>query len=244
VIDDVLADRYWPGENPIGKRISRGNPDNPATVWFDVIGVVGHAAHEGLDADARVQYYFHYRQRPLGGASIVVRTTGDPLQGLAAVRAAVRDVDPDIPLSGIATMESLIDRSVGQRRLAVLLLGVFAFVGLLLAATGIYGVMAQMVTERAQEMGVRMALGAGRREVLALVLAQGARLAAFGVAIGVVASLALTRVIQSQLFNVRATDPATFVAVTALLASVGLMATLIPALRATRLDPLTALRQE
>jgi putative ABC transport system permease protein len=244
VIDDVLADRYWPGENPIGKRISRGNPDNPATVWFDVIGVVGHAAHEGLDADARVQYYFHYRQRPLGGASIVVRTTGDPLQGLAAVRAAVRDVDPDMPLSGIATMESLIDRSVGQRRLAVLLLGVFAFVGLLLAATGIYGVMAQMVTERAQEMGVRMALGAGRREVLALVLAQGARLAAFGVAIGVVASLALTRVIQSQLFNVRATDPATFVAVTALLASVGLMATLIPALRATRLDPLTALRQE
>jgi predicted permease len=244
VIDEVLAERYWPGENPIGKRISRGNPASPATVWFEVIGVVGHAAHEGLDADARVQYYFHYRQRPLGGGSLIVRTAAEPLSSVAALRQAVRDVDADMPLSGIASMEDLIDRSVGQRRLAMFLLGVFAFLGLLLAATGIYGVMAHMVTQRAQEMGLRMALGAGRRDVLSLVLGQGVKLAALGLALGVAGSLALTRVIESQLYNVRATDPLTFVTVTALLAVVGLVATMVPALRATRLDPVTALRQE
>jgi predicted permease len=244
VIDEVLAERYWPGENPIGKRISRGNPANPATVWFEVIGVVGHAAHEGLDADARVQYYFHYRQRPLGGGSLIVRTAGEPLSSVAALRQAVRDVDADMPLSGIASMEDLIDRSVGQRRLAMFLLGVFAFLGLLLAATGIYGVMAHMVTQRAQEMGLRMALGAGRRDVLSLVLGQGVKLAVLGLALGVAGSIALTRVIESQLYNVRATDPLTFVTVTALLAAVGLVATMVPALRATRLDPVTALRQE
>jgi putative ABC transport system permease protein len=244
VIDEVLAERYWPGENPIGKRISRGNPANPATVWFEVIGVVGHAAHEGLDADARVQYYFHYRQRPLSGGSLIVRTAGEPLSGVAALRQAVRDVDADMPLSGIASMEDLIDRSVGQRRLAMSLLAVFAFLGLLLAATGIYGVMAHMVTQRAQEMGLRMALGAGRRDVLSLVLGQGVKLAALGLALGVAGSIALTRVIESQLYNVRATDPLTFVTVTALLAVVGLVATMVPALRATRLDPVTALRQE
>jgi len=141
-------------------------------------------------------------------------------------------------------MESLIDRSVGQRRLAVLLLSAFAVIGLLLAATGIYGVMSQMVNQRAKEMGLRMALGAGVPSVLGLVLRQGLLLASFGVGLGVLGALGLTRLLDSQLFGVRATDPFTFVGVTALLVSVGLAACLLPATRAARLDPVTTLRLE
>ena len=244
VIDEGLARRYWPDTDPIGKRITRQNPQNPETQWWEVIGVVGHTAHEGLDADARVQLYFSSRQRALPFASLVVRTRGEPLSAVPAIRAAVGEIDAQLPLAGIATMESLIDRSVGQRKLAMILLGVFAAIGLLLAATGIYGVMSHMVTQRAQEVGVRMAMGANRGDVLRMVLAQGAKLATIGVGLGVVGSLALTRLVQNQLFGVRATDPMTFVSVTALLAAVGLLATAIPALRATRMDPVQALRQE
>ena len=244
VIDEGLARRYWPDADPIGRRITRQNPESPEAAWWEVVGVVGHTAHEGLDADARVQLYFSSRQRVPPFAALVVRTRGEPLAAVAAVRAAVLEIDPQMPLAGIATMESLIDRSVGQRRLAMILLGVFAAIGLLLAATGIYGVMSHMVTQRAQEVGVRMAMGADRTDVLRMVLVQGGKLAGIGVGLGVAGSLALTRFVQNQLFDVRATDPVTFVSVTALLAGVGLLATAIPALRATRMDPVEALRQE
>jgi ABC-type antimicrobial peptide transport system permease subunit len=141
-------------------------------------------------------------------------------------------------------MSALIERSVGQRRLAMLLLGTFAMIGLLLAATGIYGVMSYNVTQRAQEMGVRMALGAGRRDVLGIVMRQGMVLAAIGTGIGIIGALALTRAVQSQLFDVTATDAQTFIGVTVLLVLIGAVATLVPALRATRMDPVDALRQE
>ena len=206
--------------------------------------MVAHTAHEGLDADPRAQLYFSYRQSPQPFMAFAIRTDGPPLQALPAVRAALAEVDPQLPLAAPAAMEDLIDASVGQRRLAVVLLSIFAGLGLTLAATGIYGVMSYDVAQRTQELGVRMALGAARQDLLRMVLSRGARLAGVGVLLGIAASLALTRAIQSQLFGVRATDLGTFSAVAGILAAVGLMATLVPALRATRLDPVRALRQE
>jgi putative ABC transport system permease protein len=244
VVDEELVKRYFANRDPIGQHIIFGNPESPNALRIQIVGVVGHSAHEGLDAERRVQVYTSYRQRAVSFMALAIRTQGDPLAMVQAVRQAILAVDPEQPIANIATMESLIDRSVGQRRLAMLLLGVFAAIGLLLAATGIYGVMSYSVTQRAQEMGVRMALGAGRRDVLAMVMKQGMALAGIGTLIGVASAWALTRALQTQLFNVDATDPPTFIAVTLLLVLIGLIATLVPALRATRLDPVSALRQE
>ena len=244
VVDDKMVERYWPDVDPIGKRISFDGTPEPDSEWFTVVGVVGHAAHEGLDADPRVQVYVPYRMAPQPFMAFAIRTEGPPMTVLPAVRAALAEIDPALPLASVATMEDLIERSVGQRRLAVVLLSIFAGLGLTLAATGIYGVMSYDVAQRVQELGVRMALGAGRRDLLGMVLSRGARLAGIGVVLGVLGSLGLTRAIQSQLFGVRATDVQTFAGVAVLLAAVGLLATLVPALRAVRLDPVRALRQE
>jgi putative ABC transport system permease protein len=244
VIDEQMVKRYFSGADPIGKRITfDANPD-PESQWETVIGVIGHAAHEGLDAGPRVQIYRAYAQRPRPSMAIAIRTEGPPLLALPAVRTALAEVDPQMPLASPMAMETLIENSVGRRRLAVVLLSLFAGLGLALAATGIYGVMSYDVAQRTQELGVRMALGAARRDLLRLVLSRGARLAGAGVLLGVAGSLALTRAIESQLFGVRATDVPTFAAVAMLLAGVGLVATLVPAMRAMRLDPVRALRQE
>jgi ABC-type antimicrobial peptide transport system permease subunit len=161
-----------------------------------------------------------------------------------AVRAAVHEVDRDMPIARVRTMEELVEGSMGQRRLSTVLLGVFAGIALLLASIGIYGVMSYTVTQRTRELGVRVALGASRQSVLRLVLRQGMTLAVLGVAIGLGGAFGLTRLIAAQLFNVRPTDPATFAVVTAALTGVALVATLAPALRATRVDPIIALREE
>jgi putative ABC transport system permease protein len=244
VVDEELARRYWPNEDPIGKRVTRGAPDGEEPEWWEVVGVVGHTMHEGLDAEARVQLYFPYRQVGRANMSLVVRTAGDPAAATNAVRQAIYSVDRDQPLAQLRTMDELLAASVGQRRLSVLLLGIFSGVALLLASVGIYGVMSHSVTQRSREIGVRMALGAARGNVLALVLRQGMALALVGVGIGLAGALALTRVIASQLYAVRATDPATFAAVAVLLAAVAAVATLLPALRATRVDPVVALRED
>ena len=238
VVDEVLAQRFWPGEDAIGKRLRFG-PD-----WIDVVGVVGHAAHEGLDADPRVQVYGSYRQFDQSGMWIAVRSAGSAQAAVPGVRDVVRRADPLLPLARLATMERLIEESVGERRVSMLLLGVFAAVALLLAATGVYGVMSQNVGQRTRELGVRIAMGADRGEVLRLVLKQGMGLAAIGIGVGLIGTAALTRFIRSQLFGIEPTDPATLLSVTALLALVAAMATLLPALRATRVDPVSALRQE
>jgi putative ABC transport system permease protein len=175
---------------------------------------------------------------------VALRTAGDPERYTNLARAAVRSVDPDQPISGVHTMDELIALSVGQRRLSMLLLSLFSGIALVLASVGIYGLMSYSVAQRSRELGVRIALGAARSDVLRLVLRQGMSLALMGIVIGVGAAFALTRLIESQLYDVRATDPATFVGVAALLAVTALAANLVPALRATRVDPAVVLREE
>jgi len=248
VIDQEFVRRYWPTENPLGKRFTFGPPDGVTDTtrneWIEVVGVVGHAAHEGLDADPRIQLYLPYRQSAIPFMAVAVRTAGNPERYVNQVRDAVRTVDPDQPISNLAQMEELLSRSVGQRRLSMMLLSLFSGIALVLASIGIYGVMSYSVTQRARELGVRIALGADRTTVLRLVLRQGMGLALVGIAIGLVAALALTRLIESQLYGVTATDPATFVLGAAILGATALVANLIPAIRATRLDPAVVLRDE
>jgi predicted permease len=248
VVDEEFVRRYWPRENPLGKRFTFGPPDGAVDTttreWIEVVGVVGHTAHEGLDAEARLQLYLPYRQIPQQFMSVAVRTAGDPARFVTRLRDAVHSADPELPISNVRTMDELIEQSVGQRRLSMMLLSLFSGIALVLASIGIYGVMSYSVTQRSRELGVRIALGAGRADVLRLVLRQGMSLALLGIAIGVGAALLLTRVIESQLYGVRASDPVTFVAVALLLGLTALAANLVPAVRAMRVDPAVVLRDE
>lgn len=244
IVDEEMVQHFWQGADPIGKRITFDNLTDSTIRWIEVVGVVSHTMHEGLDANPRVQVYF-----PLAGSpfpvpfqAFVVRTVGDPIALSPLVKRAVASVDPDLPVSNVATMESLIDGTTGSRRFAMLLLGSFSVLAAGLAAIGLYGVMSYSVTQRAKELGVRVALGAGPREVLALVLGQGIRLALVGLGIGLVAALALSRVLRSMVFGISTTDPLTFVLIPLLLLTVTAVASWLPARRATRVDPLEALR--
>ncbi|HTR21618.1 MAG TPA: ABC transporter permease [Gemmatimonadales bacterium] len=244
IVDQEMVRRYWPNTDPIGKRITFNDLTDSTIHWIQVVGVVGHMAHEGLDADKRVQVYFPLAQRGLPFLGMTVRTAGDPLSAVGTVRAAARTVDPDLPLAGIDTMDHLIEQSMGGRRFAMLLLGGFAVLAMILASIGLYGVMSYTVTQRARELGVRVALGASTGEVVGLVLGQGVRLTLIGVGVGLLAALLLTRVMRGMVFGVSTTDPVTFVAIPALLVAVALLATYLPARRATTVDPIEALRAE
>ena len=248
VIDDEFVRRYYPKENPLGKRLTFGPPegstDTTAREWIEVVGVVGHTKHEGLDADARIQLYLPFAQIPQQFMAVAVRTAGNPEGYVNQMREAVRSADPELPISAVRTMEELIEQSVGQRKLSMMLLSLFSGIALVLASIGIYGVMSYSVTQRSRELGVRIALGARRADVLRLVLRQGMSLALIGIGIGVAAALILTRLIESQLFGVRASDPLTFVVVALLLGTTALIANLVPALRAMRVDPAVVLREE
>jgi putative ABC transport system permease protein len=248
VIDDEFVRRYWPHDDPIGKRFTFGPPagatDTSSREWITVVGVVGHTKQEGLDAENRLQLYLPYRQSGRPFLTFAVRTAGRPEQYVNPVRRAVQSVDPEQPLSNVRSMDELISRSVGQRRLSMMLLSLFSGIALVLSSVGIYGLMSYSVAQRSRELGVRIALGAARVDVLRLVLRQGMSLALTGIVIGVGAAFALSRVIESQLFGVRATDPTTFLAVAALLGLTALAANLIPAWRATRVDPAVVLREE
>jgi predicted permease len=250
-IDDVFARAYFPNENPIGKRI------NLATfnVQAEIVGVVGHIKQWGLDADAKagIQAQFHYpfmqlpeRLMPLvaDSVAVVLRTEGDPAAVMGSVRRAVEEIDSRQVIYNVITMDEVVSNSFAARRLSMILLAVFAALALVLACAGIYGVISYLVGQRTHEIGVRIALGAQRGDVLRLVLGHGARMALLGVGIGVVAALALTRLMSRLLFGVSATDPLTFTAVAILLTLVALAACYIPARRAMRVDPIVALRCE
>jgi putative ABC transport system permease protein len=244
IIDEKFAEQYWPGQDPIGKRLKYGGAD-PANPWTTVVGLVANVRYQGPDQESpRVQLFLPYTQSTFLGAALVIRTAGDPKDMAAAVRGEVLGMDPDLPVYAIRTMNEVLKESVASRRLYMTLLGIFAGVAMILAAIGLYGVMAYSVTQRTHEIGIRMALGAKAGDVLRLVVGQGMALALAGVGIGLVAAFALTRLLSSLLFAVSATDPYTFAIISLILAGVALGATFIPAHRATRVDPMVALHYE
>jgi len=247
IVDEEMVKRYWPNADPIGKRVTFNNPQRDSVVrWMTVVGVVGHTKHAGLDDKTRVQMYHpsHRYGFTSNSMSFAIRSDGDPTRVLPAARAALHAIDPDVPIYDISTMDANIANSMGQRRFAMMLLGLFAVMAVVLASIGIYGVMSYSVTQRAHEIGIRMALGAARQNVLRMVMGQGLLLVGAGVLIGVLGAFGLTRLIASQLFGVRPTDPSTFVLVAVTLVGVAALATFVPAMRATRVDPVVALRDE
>ncbi len=243
IIDETVARKYWAGEDPIGRRITfEGERKNP--LWREIIGIVGHVKSRALDGESRPQYYVPLDQRPESSMFLAVRTTGGPSSVAPAVRALIHSLDKDLPVYRVTTMEQLVASSLAQRQFSTLLLGVFALIALLLAAVGLYGVTAYSVTQRTHEIGLRVALGAQRSDVLKLVVGQGMVLTVIGVAIGLASAAALTRVMSTMLFGVAATDRTTFIAVSLVVVIVALLACYIPARRATKVDPLVALRYE
>jgi predicted permease len=242
VIDDVLARQYWPDEDPIGKRIIRDR-DEP---HLRIVGVVAHVHRDSLAVDSnKGVYYQALWQRPFTLAHYVVKAeSGDGSQLTGAIREAVRSVDPTQAVYDLKTMDERVAESLGARRFALTLLGAFAVMALVLAAIGIYGVINYSVTQRTQEIGIRMALGAERVRVLRLILMEGLVLAAWGSGVGLAAAAALVRLMKSQLFGVSAFDPLTFAMTVAVLALVALLACYVPAYRAMRVDPMVALRYE
>jgi putative ABC transport system permease protein len=244
LVDDVLAHRYWPHGSALGRRITYDGAANPKAQWIEIVGVVEHTTQEGLDGERRTQVYLPLAQSGRPNLQIAVRTRGEPHAAVAAVRAAVHDVDADLPLSRIRSMDEMMDASTGPRRFSMILLGIFAGVALTLAAIGLYGVMSYSVTQRSRELGIRIALGARVADILRMVVRQGLALAVTGMGVGLVAALLVTRLIKSMLFGVPATDLVTFGGMVALLLVVALVACYLPARRATRVDPVVALRAE
>jgi putative ABC transport system permease protein len=240
LISETFARRYFPDETPLGKRIGNGNPDN----WTEIVGVVADVKQFGLSQDARVTMYFPLAQRPARRLFYALRTTAEPLSQTPVFRNAVATLDKNLAVSDIQTMQGRTAQSIGQERFTLLLFGLFAALALILAAAGIYGVMSYSVAQRTHEIGIRQALGAQTRDVLALVLREGLLLVLIGAAIGVSAALLLTSLMEKLLFGVSPTDPLTFVGVAGLLAAVALLACYLPARRATRVDPMEALRYE
>jgi putative ABC transport system permease protein len=250
IIDEALAQQHFPNEDPIGKQLSQSTSGTPS---HEIVGVVQHVEQDNLEGQAtrRPQFYLSFNQIPadrLPGftrrINLLIRTDVEPTSLTSAVRGQIAALNKDQAIFNVRTMEEIVGQSVAPRRFSMLLLTVFAVVALVLASIGIYGMMSYAVAQRTREIGVRMALGAPRSNVLRLVILQGMRLALAGVGLGLVASVALTRTLNNLLFGVSSTDPATFIAIALLLAVVAFVACFVPARRATQVDPTIALRSE
>jgi putative ABC transport system permease protein len=246
IINETLATRFFPGENPIGQRIKPGigNGYGGKNPMREIVGVVGDVKVQNLAAQSRPQCYVPLQQSPLGVMSLVVRVQGSPLELVPAVRRVVASTSKQTPVYNIKTLAQLLSQSVAQPRFTTLLLGIFAALAVVLAATGLYGVISYSVAQRTHEIGIRMALGAEKSDVLKMVAGQGLKLALIGVGIGIIGALVLTRFLASLLFGVKPTDPLTFIAVSLILIAVALLACYIPARRAAKVDPIIALRYE
>jgi predicted permease len=251
VVNEALAKRFYPNQNPIGRRIRPPfSADTSATPWFTIIGVAENVKQGGLDAEPGTELYFNYEQGPRlvrrapGQMNVVMRTSRSVDQFAPQIRRAVAAADPALPIVQLRTMEDVFGDSVTRQRFLSLLLGIFASVALVLAAIGTYGILSYMVTERQREIGIRMALGAGSAQVVRLVLGQGLGMAIIGIGLGVVGALGLSRLTTSLLYGVSPADPVTFSAVAAVIALVAMAACVVPTRRATRVDPLAAIRME
>jgi putative ABC transport system permease protein len=254
IINETLARRHWPNEDPLGRRLRLldAPPDQATTQYMTVVGVVADAKNRGLSVEPGQEIYVPLRQqvasggglRPSISCALLIRTAGDPSNLINAVRQKVWAVDRNIPITDVRTAEQIIGTAVAQPRFNALLLALFAFIALCLGAVGIYGVISYAVTQRTHEIGVRLALGAQQRDVLRMVVRQGMTLAMTGVAIGLLSALALTRWMEGLLFGVRPADPLTFTLIAVALLLVALVACYIPARRATKVDPMVALRRE
>jgi putative ABC transport system permease protein len=246
VINEIFAHSFFPNEDPIGKRLKlQGQQREPPLI----VGVVGNIRHQGLDVEPLPEAYVPYQQDPLGAEvsrsmTMVIRTPGDQAGMARSLRDAAMTVDKGLPIFNVKLMDDYLYESLARRRFNLLLLEIFAGVALALAAVGVYGVISYSVSQRAHEIGVRMALGASRRDILSMVVRQGLALTLTGVGLGIASAFALTRFVSSLLYSVSPTDPLTFVAVILLLIGVTVLACWLPARRATRVDPLTALRHE
>ncbi len=239
IIDQQFAQRFWPRGNPIGKHLWF-EPKKPMTI----AGVVGNVKQYGLDAGSKIVTYFPHRQEPGNGMYVVARTSSNPADLAGAIVREIHAVDAGAPVYDIRTMQDRLYDSLARRRFATAMLGAFAAFALLLAAVGVYGVISYLVGQSTHDIGVRVALGARPAHILGLVVRQGLALAAVGIAAGLIGAAALTRVMAGLLFGVRVTDALTFVSVAAILAAVVCAATLVPARRATAVDPMVALREE
>jgi predicted permease len=251
IVDEALARKFWPGQNPVGRRMYK--PENaedltkpgPKVRWITVVGVVGETKMAGLvSSDTRFgTYYFPATQDGIRTSTLVIRTTGNPLALSGAVRQALASIDPELPLYSVKTMEDRIGESLTDRRTPMMLAGMFAVVALFLAAMGLYGVLAYQVAQRRKEIGIRMALGSEPRGIFTLVLREGVTLLAFGLVVGLAGAFAIRRAMESQLYDISAMDPVVLAAVAGVLGMVAVVACAVPARRAARIDPSTALNE-
>jgi putative ABC transport system permease protein len=244
VVNRELASRIWPGADPLGQRLTFGDPAKPTAKWMTVVGVVGDVRGSNLGNESEMELYCSQYQSPSAAAALVVRTAADPLRLVAPIRRALQEIDGDLPLDKVETMEQVVSSSLAQNRVKTVLLGIFAALALVLAAVGIYGLVSFSVAQRVHEIGIRIALGARRAEVLAMIIRQGMKLVAVGLAAGLGGAYASSRLLTDQVYKVSVVDPLTYIGVPIVLTAVALLANWLPARRATRVDPLAALRSE
>jgi putative ABC transport system permease protein len=241
IINDALAKKYWPNGDALGKRITFSDPRKPDPKWLTIVGIVRSIRHRGLDVDPAPEYYLALAQQAESSMILTVRSAQNPLGLTSAIRREIQSIDPDQPLANVRTLEAVASDSIAPRRMSMVLLGAFAGIALLLAGVGIYGVISYLVVQRTHEIGVRMALGAQRRDVLKLVVGHAAKMVGIGTVIGLVLAIFSTRTLSALLYSVSAFDLATFAFATIALAAIALLASYIPTSRVIRADPMLAL---
>ncbi len=247
LVNETMARLYWRDGNPVGRQMRIGGPDRP---WVTVVGVIGNVRHNGIDVPIKEKFYRPFSQwhrssgRPYRNMTVVIKTDGDPLALAASATAIVRSLDPNVPVANVRSMDGVVATAMTTPRLTGFVLGAFAILALVLAGVGTYGVMAYLVSQRTHEIAIRMAIGADRRDMFRLMFREAAWMAIPGIGIGLVGALGLARLMQTLLYNIKPTDPITFVTTPAVLTVTALVAVLLPAVRATRVNPITALRSE